>query len=85
MAKNAFPEISAWKNQIKISQHVALPLNLGVLKNCLLALGGGGQLPPTSHGPALVLYVFTAFFVITFPHYFTPFSIYFPVSSLLFM
>ena len=30
LAKNAFPEISAWKNRIKISQHVALLLNLGV-------------------------------------------------------
>ena len=29
LAKNAFPEISYWKNQIKMSQHVALLLNLG--------------------------------------------------------
>ena len=29
-----------------MSQHVALLLNLGVLKNCLLALGGGGNCPP---------------------------------------
>ena len=44
LAKNAFSEISAWKNWIKVSQHVALLLNLGVSKNCLLDLGdwGGG-------------------------------------------
>ena len=53
LAKHAFPEISAWKNWIKISHHVALRSNLGILKNCLLALGGGQllPLPPTSYGP----------------------------------
>ena len=52
-AKNAFPEISAWKNQIKISQHVALLLNLGVLEK--LSAGCGGNCPPcpppSSYGP----------------------------------
>ena len=43
LAKNAFPEISA---RIKMSQHVALLFNLGVLKNCLLALGGNCPLCP---------------------------------------
>ena len=36
-----------------MSQHVALLFNLGVLKKCLLALGGGGGLPPASYGPAI--------------------------------
>ena len=49
-AKNAFPKILAWKNWIKISQHITLLLNLGVLKNCLLAFGGGGIAPL---GPAI--------------------------------
>ena len=43
-AKNAFPEISAWKNWIKLSQHVALLLNLCVLKK-LSAGFGEGQSP----------------------------------------
>ena len=48
LVKNAFPEISAFKNYIKICQHVALLLNLGFSKNCLLALGGGQfPLPPS--------------------------------------
>ena len=46
LAKNAFPEISAWKFWIKISQHVALLLNLGAFKNCLLAWGGISPFPP---------------------------------------
>ena len=45
LAKNAFSDISTWKNWIKVSQHVALLLNLGVSKkNCLLDLGGGGAI-----------------------------------------
>ena len=56
LAKNAFPEISPWKNQIKMSQqHVALLLNLSVLKNCLLALGGQfPPLPPASYCPDII-------------------------------
>ena len=50
LAKNAFPEISAWKNWIKISQHVALLLSLGVFKK--LSGGFGGELSPLSP-PAL--------------------------------
>ena len=43
LAKNAFPEISSRKNWIKMSQHVALLFNLGVLKTDLFAgIGGGG-------------------------------------------
>ena len=57
LAKNAFLEISAWKNQMKMSQHVALLLNLGLLKNLSVGFGGGGQLtplpPPASYGPAI--------------------------------
>ena len=45
LAKNVFLEISARKNLMKMSQHVTLLLNLGLLKNCLLALGGGGIAP----------------------------------------
>ena len=43
LAKNAFSEISARKNQ-----HVALLFNLGVLKKLFVGIGGGGggQLPP---------------------------------------
>ena len=60
LAKNAFPEISAWKNEIKVSQHVvALLLNLGVLKKNFRSLWEGGQLPTLppasyqlSYGPA---------------------------------
>ena len=44
-AKNAFPLISAWKNYIKISQHVALLLNLGVLKKLSAGFGRGGNCP----------------------------------------
>ena len=54
LAKNAFPEISAWKHQIIISQHVVLLLNLGALKRLSAGFGGGGQLPPcplASYGP----------------------------------
>ena len=40
-----------------MSQHVALLLNWAFKKNCLLAFGGGGQLPPlpppASYGPVL--------------------------------
>ena len=39
LAKNAFAEISARKNQIKISQHVALLFNLGVLKKLFAGFG----------------------------------------------
>ena len=52
LAKNAFSEISAWKNWIKVSQHVALLLNWAFQKNCLLELGdwggggGGGGIAP---------------------------------------
>ena len=45
LAKNAFSEISARKNWIKVSQHVALLLNLGVSKKLSArfgGLGGGG-------------------------------------------
>ena len=44
LAKNTFPEISAWKNWIKISQHVLL-LNLGVLKTLSAGFGGWGIAP----------------------------------------
>ena len=41
---------------MKVSQHVALLLNLGLLKDCLLALGGAIAPPPppllASYGPA---------------------------------
>ena len=47
LAKNAFLEISAWKNWIKISQHLALLLNLGVLTKLSAGFGGGGgNCPP---------------------------------------
>ena len=52
LTKNAFPEISAWKNQIKISQQMALLLHLGVLETLSAGFGGGGQLP--SYGPEKV-------------------------------
>ena len=45
LAKNAFTDISAWKNWIKISQHVALLLNLGVLKKLSAGFWGGGNCP----------------------------------------
>ena len=52
LAKNVFFEISARKNLMKMGQHVALLPNLGLLKNCLLALGGELlPLPPASYGP----------------------------------
>ena len=54
LAKNAFSEISAWKNWIKLSQHVALLLNLGVSKKLSARFGGwegmggggGGEIAP---------------------------------------
>ena len=54
LAKNEFHEISAWKNWMKMSQHAALLLNLGLLKKLSAGFGGGGQLPPpppASYGP----------------------------------
>ena len=42
LAKDAFSEISAWKNWIKVSQHVALLLNLGVSKKLSARFGGLG-------------------------------------------
>ena len=53
-AKNAFPEISARKNWIKISRHVASLFNLGILKN-FAGLGGGNcpLCPPASYGPGM--------------------------------
>ena len=46
LAKNAFPEFSAWKNYIKISQHVALLLNLDVSKKWSAGFGGNCPLAP---------------------------------------
>ena len=46
LAKDTFPEISAWKNLIKICQHVALLLNLGVLQKLSAGFGGGGAIAP---------------------------------------
>ena len=51
LAKNAFPEISAWKNWLKISQHLAFILILGVLKK--LFAGFGEQLPNLPPPPPL--------------------------------
>ena len=53
LATNAFPKILAWRKLIKISQHVALLLNLGVLKKLLAWVGKGanGPLAPASYGP----------------------------------
>ena len=53
LPKNAFSEISAWKNWIKVSQHVALLLNLGVSKK-LSARFRGGRLPPPPPAAALL-------------------------------
>ena len=46
LATNAFLEILAWKNWIKISQHVALLLNLGISKELLTGFGGNCPPPP---------------------------------------
>ena len=55
LAENAFPEISARKNQIKMSQHVALLFNLGVLKKLFADFGGGGATTPLPPPPATAL------------------------------
>ena len=59
LAKNAFPEISPWKNQIKMSQHVALLLNLGVLKIVcwLWERGAISPLAPSSYSPDIIEFV----------------------------
>ena len=51
LAKNAFSEISAWKNWIKVSQHVAFALKFGRFKKIVCSIwgiggGGGGNCPP---------------------------------------
>ena len=46
-----FPDFSLEKLDKKISQHVALLLNLGVLKNVCWLWGGGQVIPPASYGP----------------------------------
>ena len=51
LAKNAFPEISAWKKLDKNESARTLALKFWRFKNIVCWLWGGGAIAPPSYGP----------------------------------